>query len=543
MKRMAMAFWAALSCAASVPGAEHDLSLSEAIDRALDKNHEIAVQREAVEVAAANLQRADGSYDPEFRLDFQWQDQTEAVNFIFSGAPPGSVGPHNEGVFGQATLSELLPTGGVVTLGTTIGRDTTDNIFTLLTPSYSTFVGIDLRQPILQNREIDPQRRLILVAKLERDRSISSMQAVVADTVAAVERAYWSLVAAERDVLVRAESVRLAQIQETDTKARIEAGDVSESDIAVPQAEIERRRVDLYAARESAQRAALELKTLILDDPADPLWDAVLKPTDAAETTIRPLDVPSQLAAAPGRRPEVAEAEADLERRDVDSRAAKNRVLPRLDLVASYGRYGLAGAVNPNLATFPGFPVVIPPEIIGGLGRSYGTIGDNEFPDATVGFTFSIPIGNRSAKADVAAAEAERRQAAVVVARQKQKVGVEVRTAALAVETAAQSIEAARAGLRAARTQLEAENVRFAAGLTSNYFVLTRQNELAEAARTETAALTGYRKALADYARASGTLLSERHIEFAGDGDASSTSPGAAAAVGPGAERRAPRGR
>jgi outer membrane protein TolC len=537
MKRMAMAFWTALASAASVPGAEHDLSLSEAIDRALDKNHEIAVQREAVEVAAANLQRADGSYDPEFRLDFQWQDQTEAVNFIFSGAPPGSVGPHNEGVFGQATLSELLPTGGVVTLGTTIGRDTTDNIFTLLTPSYSTFVGIDLRQPILQNREIDPQRRLILVAKLERDRSISSMQAVVADTVAAVERAYWSLVAAERDVLVRAESIRLAQVQETDTKARIEAGDVSESDIAVPQAEVERRRVDLYAARESAQRAALELKTLILDDPADPLWDAVLKPTDAAETTIRPLDVPSQLAAAPGRRPEVAEAEADLARRDVDSRAAKNRILPRLDLVASYGRYGLAGAVNPNLATFPGFPVVIPPEIIGGLGRSYGTIGDDEFPDATVGFTFSIPIGNRSAKADVAAAEAERRQAAVIVAQQKQKVGVEVRTAALAVETAAQSIEAARAGLRAARTQLEAENVRFAAGLTSNYFVLTRQNELAEAARTETAALTGYRKALADYARAGGTLLSERHIDFAGDGAPSGASPGAEPRASRGGDR------
>ena len=518
MKRIAMTLFAAIGSAASVYGAERDLSLSEAIDRALDKNHDIAVQRGAVDVAAANLQRADGSYDPEFKLDFQWQDQTQALNYIFSGAPPGSVGPHNEGVLGQAVISELLPTGGVVTLGTTIGRDTTDNVFTLLTPSYSTFVGIDLRQPILQNREIDPQRRVILVAQLERERSISSLQAVVADTVAAVERAYWSLVAADRDVFVRAESVLLAQVQESDTELRIQAGDVPESDLAVPQAEVERRRVDLYTAREKAQRAALELKTLILDDPADPLWDATLRPTDAPETELRPLDLPAELAAAPGRRPEVAEAEADLARRDVDSKAAKNRVLPRLDLVASYGRYGLAGTVNPNLAQFPGYPVVIPPALVGGLGRSYGTIGDNEFPDATVGFSFAIPIGNRSAKADVAAAEAERRQAAVVVAQQKQKVGVEVRAAALAVETAAQSIEAARAGLKAARTQLQAENVRFNAGLTSNYFVLTRQNELAEAARTETAALTGYRKALADYARASGTLLAERHIEFAENG-------------------------
>jgi outer membrane protein TolC len=370
----------------------------------------------------------------------------------------------------------------------------------------------------LQNREIDPQRRVIQIARLERDRSLSSLRAVVADTVAAVERAYWSLVAAERDVAVRAESLRLAGVQESDTRLRIEAGDAAESDLAVPQAEVERRKVDLYAARETAQRAALELKMLILDDPSDPLWDETLRPTEAPETAIAPLELASRLAEAPGRRPEVAEAEADLARRDVDSRAAKNRILPRLDLVASYGRYGLAGTVNPDLVTIPDFPVVIPPEVIGGLGRSYGTIGDNDFPNATVGFSFALPIGNRSAKADAAAAEAERRQAAILLSRQKQKVGVEVRAAALAVETAAQSIVAARAGLRAARTQLEAENVRFAAGLRSNYFVLTRQNELAEAARTETAALTGYRKALADYARASGTLLSERHIEFAEDG-------------------------
>ena len=519
MNRAAVAAAIAL-CAAGASAAPREISLAESIDRALGKNQDIAVQREAVDVAAANLQRADGSYDPQFRLDFQWQEQTEAVNFIFSGAPPGSVGPTSNGVLGQAAITELLPTGGTVSLGTTIGRETTDNIFTLLTPAYSTFVGIDLRQPLLQDREIDPQRRLIRVASLEHDRSRAQLQAVVADTVAAVERAYWTLSAALSDVAVREESVRLAQVQESETRTRIEAGILSESDIAVPQAEIERRRVDLYAAREAAQRAALDLKTLLLDDPGDPLWDETLRPSDAPETAVVPLDVSADLALAPGRRPEIAEAAASLARRDVDSQAAKNRILPRLDLVASYGRYGLAGTVNPDLVTVPNFPITIPPEVIGALGRSYGTIGENAFPDATVGFTFGLPIGNRSARADAAAADAERRQAAILLAREKQRVGVEVRTAALALEAASQSIEAARAGLRAARTQLEAENVRFAAGLTSNFFVLTRQNELAQAARTETAALTSYRKALADYARACGTLLAQHHIQFADDGPA-----------------------
>jgi hypothetical protein len=122
MKRALLAAALALSTGAA-SAADRDLSLAEAIDRALGKNQEIAVQREAETVAVANLLRADGSYDPEFRLDFRWQEQTEAVNFIFSGAPPGSVGPTSNGVLGQAAITEFLPTGGTVSLGTTIGRD------------------------------------------------------------------------------------------------------------------------------------------------------------------------------------------------------------------------------------------------------------------------------------------------------------------------------------------------------------------------------------------------------------------------------------
>ena len=59
--------------------------------------------------------------------------------------------------------------------------------------------------------------------------------------------------------------------------------------------------------------------------------------------------------------------------------------LDRLDVVAAYGRRGLAGRANPNATGFNGQPVVAPGALEGGWGRSYGTIRDNEFPDASVG--------------------------------------------------------------------------------------------------------------------------------------------------------------
>src|SRR5439155_23994622 len=169
--------------------------------------------------------------------------------------------------------------------------------------------------------------------------------------------------------------------------------------------------------------------------------------------------------------------------------------LPQLDLVASYARRGLAGTQNPNAMSILGGPVNVPPQLDGGLGRSLGTVGENRFPDASIGLAFTLPIGNRAAKADVVAAESVTRQASLTFDKTRQQVLVEVRNAANAVVTAAQRIEAARAARKAAETQLRAEKERFGVGLSTNFFVLTRQNELAQARVAETAALTDYRKA------------------------------------------------
>jgi outer membrane protein TolC len=50
--------------------------------------------------------------------------------------------------------------------------------------------------------------------------------------------------------------------------------------------------------------------------------------------------------------------------------------------------------------------------------------------------------------------------------------------------------------------------------MSTNFLVLTRQNDLTNARVTETAALTDYRKAQTELARSTGALLKERHIEI-----------------------------
>jgi outer membrane protein TolC len=498
------------------------LTLAEATTRALARNNDIALERESYRIVDASILKADGSYDPTFRLDARYRNHTDPANSLLSGAPAGEISPSTEGVTGAASIGALLPTGGTVSLSASGARDLTNNFFALLSPAYSTSLGIDVRQPLLQNLRIDPARRAIRIAALDRDRGTASLRRTVADTVASVERAYWNLVAARRDVLVREASVRLAVEQRDDTKARIEVGTLPESDIAQPLAELERRKGDLYASQENLRRAELLLKLQLLDDDADPLWNQTLEPVDAPETPVARIDLAEALGVAETRRPEIAEARARVAQRGVDVDFARDRIKPQLDLVAGYSRRGLAGALNPNAPAigFTGQPVVVPDALEGGFGRSLGTVTEGRFPDASIGLSLSVPVFNRSAKSDVAIAKAQKSQAEILLAQQKQRVAVEVRNAVLTLDTAAQRIDAAKAGRAAAETQLSAEKERYGVGLSTNFFVLTRQNELAAANLAETAALTDYRKALTEYARAAGTLLDERRIEIAGDAPA-----------------------
>jgi outer membrane protein TolC len=228
-----------------------------------------------------------------------------------------------------------------------------------------------------------------------------------------------------------------------------------------------------------------------------------------------PVDLPSALKEALRIRPEMTDASLRLSRADVDAQAARDLVLPQVDFVASYARRGIAGGTNPDAVNpFAPGPVVVPPQYDGGFGRSFGTITENRFPDASVGVTVSLPVGNRAARAGRAIAAAAQEQARITKAQQTERVSVEVRNATITLQTAAGRIEAAIAGRIAAETQLRAEKERFAAGLSTNFFVLTRQNDLALARLTENAALTDYRKAITEFSRSAGTLLDDRKIRI-----------------------------
>ena len=286
-----------LASSASAQTQSQDLALRDAVARAIEKNRDVVVERESATLADAGIERAQGAYDPTFRADVRYRDQQIPVTSLLNGAPAGDLAPRQTGLTSTASFSELLRTGATVTFSASVARNTDNSFITLISPSWASAIGVEARQPLLQNRQIDPARRAIKVARVTRDRSDISLRRTLLETVNGVEQAYWTLVAAQRNVEIQQHNIDLAEQQRSDVSVRIEAKTAPESDIAQPTAEIARRKGELYAAEEARQRAENALKLLMLEGPADPLWNTPLRASDPAEIATTPIDLTAALRA------------------------------------------------------------------------------------------------------------------------------------------------------------------------------------------------------------------------------------------------------
>lgn len=491
----------------------HALSLEEAVTRALETNEGIVIQRWAADIAAAGEEVARGAYDPVLGVDAGWNESTTPVNSAFSGAPEGSLAPTSEGIDVGAAVSRLLASGGSVALRARSSRVDSNGSFGLLAPAYDAQMGVEFRQPLWRDRSIDPARLGLRVAAADRDRAGASLRAEVRDTVARVERAYWSLVAALRAVEVEREAIELADEQLAETRIRVDSGAAPEAELAQPRAELERRRGNLLEAQEAAARAENALKLLVLGDGETDLWAATLVPADDIDIQPSEVDLASALEAALTARAEVDAAELLLDRRAIEAEFAADRIHPSLDAVVSYDRFGLAGELNPAGGFIPGLPEEVPERLVGDFGDAWSGIGDGDFDDTRIGLVFELPLGNRTAEANAEIADDVQRQAEADLARVRKAVRAEVLDAAAVLETAGARIGAAQAALEAAEVQLDSEQERFGVGLSTNFLVLTRQNDLSNARLNHIRALADYRAALVEMDRATGNLLAERGIE------------------------------
>ena len=171
--------------AAGVAAQPVPLTLADATAQALQRLPELAIQRDAVALAGESEVRAAAAYDPVVRIDTRLRTRTDPINTLFVGAPPGALAPRNTGLSGSASWSRLFSSGATVTASASTAAEQTSSRFALLTPAYFTTLGVEIRQPLLAGRRLDPQRRALKVSALDSSRSRAAADRAAARRAAA----------------------------------------------------------------------------------------------------------------------------------------------------------------------------------------------------------------------------------------------------------------------------------------------------------------------------------------------------------------------
>ena len=470
------------------------LSLDEAVQRALENNAEIAVERYNPELSQQNVISAQGYYDPYlFAKLAKTSVDTKGTNAFAGGAAVNT-----KSDIWNVGLGIPIQTGANFTLGFDNSKRDTNNTFSTFNPVFNSALAIGLAQPLLKNFKIDSPRQQLRLAKKSREITDVQFRQTIINTVATVKGLYYELIYAIDNLAAAQKNLQLAKKLLEENEIRVKVGTMAPLDVVSAQSEVASREEGVIVADNALSEAEDNLKRTLfpLNDPA--MWSTRIVPTDRPSAEPVPVDIDTAVRTALDTRTDVVAARKSLERSEYNVQYTRSQLLPQLDLVANYGGTGAGGT---QLIRQPPLGGEVVGTVPGGYGDALGEVFGADYPTWTIGVNLSYSIPNRSAKASAASALLSKEQALASFRRLELQVAAEVRTAARGVESGFKRVASNQAARRLAAQRLDAEEKKFAAGMSTNFFVTQAQRDLATAAVNELRAIADYGKSVINFQR------------------------------------------
>ena len=512
---------------------QQPMSLRDAIAMALQNNKDIEVARDNVKIAEFDLLTVHGAYDPRLSA----QSYFERINTPATSVLSGASKLETDDVTATARMEGLAPKyGGSYRVDFSSIRLTSNSAFNVLNPSYPTALTFTYTQPLARGLRFDSPRRQIEVAKKNLSLTDAQFRQRAIEVITNVQRSYWDLVFALRNLQIQRDSLTDARLQLEHNRRMVAEGSLAPIDVVAAETQVANFEQAEFSALEDVNRTENNLKNMIAENQKSKLWSTALIPTDQVDLTLPNVSLTEAMAAAMQNRQELRQSDLAREINLLDQKLYRDQTKPEIDLVGSYGVTGNAGTqvttTNPlsasndqlrarvndlsvlsGLQPLPAPPTAaILPDLFGGYFQSLSNLGSNQFNNFRVGVSVSLPLHNRTAEGQLGHALVAGKQIATQRQQLEQLIQVEVRNALQTMSTAEARLRAAAVARSTAEQQYESEKRKLDAGQSTVFLVLERQTALATAKGNELRAQTDLNKAIADLQRATGNSLTANNV-------------------------------
>jgi outer membrane protein TolC len=475
------------------------ISLADAAIRALQHNLDISISRQTKESRQADITVEQAKFDPTLSVNGQYNRTVNPLNRPVFGATNFALNnittfdQRNHSVTLDATTN--LPTGGNVDLNYSPARTSVNQNVAggfLFNPSYTGGLALTFTQPLLRNAGIDVTKTFIRVAQNNAVVEEHVFRDRVLTVLTTVEQTYWEVVFANENLKVAEAALKAAQELLAANRAKAKAGIMSIVDVLQAEAAVASRVEQILVADKAIRDQEDQLRRLLNPAEEDLRQDLRLTPLDQPVVTLEPISLQEAIDIAIEQRPEIAQAMKNMETSDLNTKFAKNQILPTLSF---QGTMGMAG-----------------------LGKDYGdSINRNfngDYYNYGAGLVLSYPLGNRSAWSTYNKRQLEAKNAEASLVSVRQQIIVGVREAVRRVQTDFKRIETTRSARIMAEKQLQAEQERLKVGLSTTRFVLDFQRDLATAQGNELRATVDYNKSLSNLSRHKATTLDRYNLQL-----------------------------
>lgn len=448
-------------------------------------------------------------YDPIFQSTIQWAHlTTPEQNTITTGTT--SLASTN--ATSNFSVSQAFMSGTTATLSYTNLYQNQNSLRNLINPFTTSGLDLTVTQHLLQGRGWAVNNRPIRIAKNNQKINDLVFQQQVINTVANVLQLYWGLVEAIESVGVAQESVAYSQKLLEDNQKQVDVGTLAPVEVTRARAELANDRGALI----TAQTIVLQQETILKNalsrtGVSNPQFatahviptDRVTIPQSESSQTFEDL-----VREAFSQRPELKEANLQIDSARINLEGVRSNMLPQLDAVADVHNSALTGPVN---ALASG---VAPSVLVGGYSNSLSQLFFRNFPNYSAGVTMTIPLRNRAAEANMATAQVNLRVSEQSVQRMENLIRVDVQNALIAVEQARIKHEAAVEQVALEQELLDAENKKLSVGTSTPFQVILVQRDLANAQLSEVQAVTAYALAKVQLDQSTGVTLDSNRVEI-----------------------------